>query len=385
LFEQFLPFRYLNTENTSVVTTNQTAKQPPIGGMLWPHEIGFLALLAVAYYYTGDQFRGTGSLPLLLFGAAVVAAVPVLAYRCKEEWRVLPNKSYFFVLAAVWVSLFALVGNSTIGYVRSSSMFAWMYDSYVSPIAEEQHGLLIPFIVMIFFWWKRKELVARPLGFWWPGMILVLGGLLVHMIGFMAQEAKFSLIAFLIGLYGLTGMAWGKNWLKASFFPFFLLVFCIPAGDTANWLTLRLRLLVSWIVYIIAHLGLAPDLIRDGTQLYDAQHTFAYEVAAACSGIHSLVALLALTTIYGFVTFKSPWKRAILIVSALPLAVLGNVVRLCFTIFVAETFGQSAGKAVETKFGFITLLVAILCIFLISRWLEKTEEKTNKSFETASP
>jgi len=142
---------------------------------------------------------------------------------------------------------------------------------------------------------------------------------------------------------------------------------------------------VSWIVYIIAHLGLAPDLIRDGTQLYDAQHTFAYEVAAACSGIHSLVALLALTTIYGFVTFKSPWKRAILVLSALPLAVLGNVIRLCFTIFVAETFGQSAGKAVETKFGFITLLVAILCIFLISRWLEKTEEKTNESFETASP
>jgi exosortase/archaeosortase family protein len=134
--------------------------------------------------------------------------------------------------------------------------------------------------------------------------------------------------------------------------------------------------MVSWIVYVIAHLGLAPDLIRDGTQLYDAQHTFGYEVAAACSGIHSLVALLALTTIYGFTTFKSPWKRAVLVLSALPLAVLGNVVRLCFTIGVAETFGQDAGKAVETKFGFITLLVAILCIFFISRLLEKSEPQS---------
>src|SRR5271170_4247190 len=193
------------------------------------------------------------------------------------------------------------------------------------------------------------------------------------MIGFMAQEAKFSLIAFLIGLYGLTGMAWGKNWLKSSFFPYFLLVFCIPAGDTANWLTLRLRLLVSWIVYIIAHLGLAPDLIRDGTQLYDADHTFAFEVAAACSGIHSLVALLALTTIYGFAHFNSPWKRAIMILSALPLAVVGNVARLCFTVFVAETFGQNAGKAVENKFGFITIMVAVFCIFFLSRCLEAAE------------
>jgi exosortase len=366
------------------VTTEQTIKEPPIGGILWPHEVVFLALLAVAYYYTGLQFRGE-SLPVLLFGAAVVAAVPVLAYRCKAEWVVLPNKTYFFVLAAAWVLLFTLIGNSTIGYVRSSSLFDWMYDSYISPIAEEEHGLLIPFIVLIFFWWKRQALVARPLGFWWPAALLVVGGLLCHVIGFMAQEAKLSLIGFLIGLYGLTGLAWGKNWLKASFFPYFLLAFCIPAGDTANWLTLRLRLMVSWIVAAIAHIGLAPDLVRDGTQLYDAQHTFAYEVAAACSGIHSLVALLALTTIYGFATFKSPWKRAILVLSAVPLAVLGNVVRLCFTIFVAETFGQAAGKAVETKFGFITLLVAILCVFFISRLLEKNEMPPPESGETAHP
>lgn len=371
-----------------MLNVNQTAKQspvePPIGGILWPHEIAFLAFLAVAYYYTGIQFRGTGSLPLLLFGGAVVAAVPVLAYRCKDEWQALPNKTYFFVLAAAWVSLFVMAGNSTFGYVRSSSLFAWMYDSYVSPISEEQHGLLIPFVVMIFYWWKRQELVAQPLGFWWPAVILVLAGLMGHMIGFMAQEPKFSLAGFLVGLYGLTGLVWGKHWLKSSFFPYFLLVFCIPAGDTANWLTLRLRLMVSWIVSIIAHLGLAPDLVRDGTQLYDAQHTFAYEVAAACSGIHSLIALLALTTIYGFVTFKSPWNRAILVLAALPLAVLGNVVRLCFTIGVAETFGQDAGKAVETKFGFITLLVAIGCIFFISRLLEKTEPQTPQVVETAS-
>jgi len=190
-------------------------------------------------------------------------------------------------------------------------------------------------------------------------------------LGFMVQETKLSLIAFLIGLYGLAGMAWGKHWMKASVFPFILLAFCIPAGDAANWLTLRLRLLVSWIVYVIAHLGLAPDLIRDGTQLFDSDHTFDFEVAAACSGIHSLVALLALTTIYGFAMFKSPWKRGVLIMSALPLAVAGNVARLCFTVFVTETFGQEAGKAVETKFGFITIMVAILCIFLITRWLEK--------------
>jgi len=181
-----------------------------------------------------------------------------------------------------------------------------------------------------------------------------------------------SVIGFLLGLYGLTGLAWGRHWLMSSFFPFFLLAFCIPVAEFAEPLTMPLRLVVSRIVEMVAHLGLSPDLVREGTRLMDAQRTFAYEVAAPCSGIRSLVALLALTTIYGFINFKSPWKRAVMMLIALPLAVLGNVVRLCFTIAVAETFGQNAGKAVETKLGFVTFVVAVGCSLLVARWLEKT-------------
>jgi exosortase len=206
---------------------------------------------------------------------------------------------------------------------------------------------------------------------WWPALGLVVFALLLHILGYVSQQQRLSVIGFFMGLYGLTGLAWGRHWLQASFFPFFLFVFCIPVGDTAAPLTLPLRLLVSRIVEIIAHLGLAPDLIREGTQLFDAQHTFGYEVAAACSGIRSLVALLALLTIYGFVNFKSPWKRAVMMLVALPLSVLGNVVRLCFTIMVAETFGQNAGKAVETDAGYLTFVVAVGCAFLVTRWLEK--------------
>ncbi len=120
-------------------------------------------------------------------------------------------------------------------------------------------------------------------------------------------------------------------------------------------------------------LAFSPELIRDGTQLFDAQHTFGYEVVAACSGIRSLVALLALTIIFGFMTFKATWKRVLLVGLAVPLAVLGNVIRLCCTIMVAELGGQDAGKAVETKLGFITFMVAITCIYFISRWLEASE------------
>jgi exosortase len=356
------------------MSANETKQPPPLLGLLWLHEIPLLAVIGFAFYKTGDEFRGS-HWPVIWFSAAILAGVVMLVLRCPEEWRSLPNKVLFFALVAVWVALFTYLGNSTFGYINTNSIFAWVFDIYTAQDSDAQYALLIPFVVLALFWWKRRELVAKPVDIWPPGIIVIVAGLGMHLLGYVIQEPRLSLAGFFIGIYGLTGLVWGKNWLKASFFPFFLLAFCVPAGGT-DWLTLRMRLMVSWIVAGIAHLGLAPDLVRDGTQLMDADHTFGYEVAAACSGIRSLTALLALTTIYGFVCFKSPWKRSVMILSAFPLAILGNVTRLCFTIMVAELGGQKAGKAVETNAGLITFGVAIACVYFLGRVLEKSESKT---------
>lgn len=350
---------------------------------LWPHEIAFAAVLAIALHYSGNL--GT-RWPLWFFFAVVLAALPVLIFRCREEWRELPNKFFFFLLLAAWLALFCFLGNSTFGYVDSPSLFAWMFDIYTSPEADEQHGLLIPFVVFVLLWWKRKELVAQPANLWPAAIGLVILGLLAHVTGYVVQQPRLSVIGFFTGLYGLTGLAWGKHWLKASFFPFFLFTFCMPVGELADDLTLPLRLMVAHIVEIIMRLLLAlPDsgLIREGTQLFNAQHTFAYEVAPACSGIRSIVALVALMTIYGFVNFKAPWKRAVMMLAAVPLAVIGNVARLCFTIAVAEMFGQDAGSMVETNFGLITFIVALGCAYFLARRLEKGEPKPEMEHKPA--
>jgi len=322
------------------------------------------------FYACQDEFWSK-PWPIYFFGAAVVAAVPVLIWRCREEWRQLPNRWFFFSLTAAWVALFVFLGNATFNSADTPSLLKWMFSIYTAPSLDEGHGLLIPFVVLGLYWWRRKELVAEPAGLWWPALGLIGIGLLLHMAGFVSQQQRLSVIGFFIGLYGLTGLAWGRHWMKASFFPFFLVVFCIPVGEFVVPLTMPLRLVVARVVEIISHLGLAPDLIRNGTELFDAQHTFRYDVAPACSGIRSLVALLALATIYGFLNFKEQWKRGVMMLIALPLAVVGNVVRLCFTVAVAETCGQAAGKAVETYAGYITFLVAISCAYGVSRWLEK--------------
>src|SRR5258706_187438 len=81
-----------------------------------------------------------------------------------------------------------------------------------------------------------------------------------------------------------------------------------------------------------SHQVLGLDVIRDGTRIFDAGHRFEYDVAPACSGIRSLSMMLALTTVYSFMSFGVMWKRSLIVLSSFPLAVAANVARLLLII-----------------------------------------------------
>ena len=282
-------------------------------------------------------------------------------------WRAMPNKGFFFGLLAAWVALFQFLGNSMFNFLDTPSLFGWM-DFHYHAMDDNQYCEYVPLVVLALFWWKRKELVAVPKDLWPPALGLVALALALHIFGYMAQQQRISIVAFFLGLYGLTGLAWGREWLRASFFPFFMFAFTMPMAEVADVVTFPLRVLVTVIsVGICKCIGL--DVIRDGTQIFDAQHTFAYDVAPACSGIRSLTALLALTTVLGFMTYRSGWKRAAMMFASIPLAVAGNVLRLMFIIVTAETFGQEAGNYVHES-EWLSLL-PYLPVFAAWIWLQR--------------
>jgi exosortase len=288
-------------------------------------------------------------------------------------WRQLPHRAWFILLVSVWIALFQFLGNSTFGYIDTSSLFLWMFNAYNAPLSEDGHGNLIPFVILGLFWWKRKELLALPKRQWWPALIGLAGALGLHLIGYRVQQPRISIIGFFTGLLFLIGLAWGRGVLKASLFPFILFVFCIPISSLAEGLSFPLRLVSTEVTIWIAHWVLGIDVIQDGVRILDPNGAYNYEVAAACSGIRSLITLLALTTIYGFVVFERTWKRLLTIALAPPLAVAGNVLRLTAVIMTAEAFGQQAGERVHDWVGFVTFALALVCLLLVGGWLR--EEK----------
>ena len=109
--------------------------------------------------------------------------------------------------------------------------------------------------------------------------------------------------------------------------------------NSLNGILFPLRLFVCWLVEIVAHI-IGISVIRHGTQLIDPQGNYAYEVAAACGGLRSLIAVCLLATVIAFGMLRARGGRIFLIVLAVPFAILGNMMRLLAIIFAAEMGGQ---------------------------------------------
>jgi exosortase len=298
-----------------------------------------------------------------------------------DGWNRLPNKVFFFILLGAWLALFQFLGNSTFGYIATPSLLKWTYllatQRYGEGEMDDSQMMIAPLVVLGLFWWKRKELLRQPKETWWPGLFLVALGIFFHVAGYRLQQPRISIVALFTGIYGLMGLAWGPKFLRSSFFPFFLFLFCVPLGTLAEFITVPLRYVTVSIVVFLTHIA-HSDVIRQGIELIDPKGKFHYEVAAACGGIRSLIMTVMLAIVFGFVVFKAMWKRLTLILLAVPLAIAGNVLRLLTIIIVAKIGGQNAGKAVDesTFISLIPYIPAILTLFWLGGLLEKKVPET---------
>jgi exosortase len=333
--------------------------------------------------------------------SAPPASQPGFREEFRQCWEKLPNKTLFFVLLVAWLALFQLYGNCTFGYIATPSLLRWMFNAYwganytpaehpytgpgagiwddIRPfwnggLSDDGHGLIIPIVVLALMWWKRKELLAQTIRAWPPAFLLLAIALVLHVAGYMVQQQRVSIVAMFVGIYALMGLAWGPGWLRANLFPFFLFAFCVPSAALLQPLTFPLRVMVCKMVVAISPV-LGFDVVREGTALSNFQHSYQYDVAPACSGLRSLVAICSLATIYAFCSFKRVWKRVVVILSAVPLAIVSNVIRMLCIIVAAEVGGQHEGDFVHENwfFSLVPYVPAMLGVMLIGYWLREPE------------
>jgi exosortase len=151
-------------------------------------------------------------------------------------------------------------------------------------------------------------------------------------------------------------------------FAFSFLIFMIPTNFLESIVAFPMRILVTNISAAIAHL-LGIPVILQGTQMYNPQIPYHYDVAPACSGIRSLMAIMMISLLFGYITQDKLWKKTFLFAAGIPLAIIGNIVRVTAIVIAAQCFGKKAGDWVHDSFGFLIFAVVILLLMLCGKLL----------------
>lgn len=199
------------------------------------------------------------------------------------------------------------------------------------------HGWIVAPAAAVILWYKRADWLGtriRPAN---SGLVFVVFGLLVMVLASWADVKFLPYLALLIVLGGLLLFFGGWELAKKWAFPYAFLYFMVPWPDQlVEIVSFPMQIMTSVYGTMLARLAGVP-VVREGLNLHILPPVDAkFEVAVACSGMHSLVALMCLAAGFAYFTPVALWKRWLLFLIGMPMALVANIVRVFAILCVAN-------------------------------------------------
>jgi exosortase len=239
--------------------------------------------------------------------------------------------------------------------------------------AEASYGMLVPPMALYIAWLHRKNTLAFPAQPTLRGLWLVGFGCLVLMSGKLAGEFFLARISFVLVLAGLAWTFWGTHRLRTLAFPFVLLATMVPLPVLVyNAIAAPLQLLASRIATDLAQ-ALGVSIFRDGNIIHLA--TTSLGVEEACSGLHSLPALMVGSLLLGFLANATMTGRILLLLISIPLAIAVNVLRVTGTAILADFRPEFAEGFYHSFSGWLVFVGGFGALWLIGQLFFKWTRK----------
>lgn len=237
------------------------------------------------------------------------------------------------------------------------------------------HGFFVPLFSAFVIWQDRYRLARIPLRPSWLGLPILASAMCVLIVGQMGAELFLSRSSLLLVLAGLTVFFLGWSFFRATFFPWAFLILMIPIPAIIfNQITFPLQLLASRVAAATLPLFGVP-ILREGNVIH--LPSMALEVAEACSGIRSLMSLVTLAIIYGFLMEKRVWVRCLLAVASVPIAVIANSVRIIGTGLLVQYWDPDKAEGYfHASWGWIIFVVSLLLLYALHRLIEMVSPQT---------
>jgi exosortase len=247
---------------------------------------------------------------------------------------------------------------------------AWAYWPVLTLMAERwatdpqfSHGWIVP-VIAAYLLWDRRALLAGPRGPAWSGLLLTAAGLAVWAVGAVFYVPWFEAASFpltLLGLVACWGGRVGVRWAwPAAVFLLFMAPLPYQLQTSLGGQLQRLGTVAT--TYGLQTLGIpaVPEgnvvVLENGARL---------GVVEACSGLGMMMTFFALTTAAAILVRVEVWKRVVVALSAVPIAVTANVLRLVATGMLADASQDRAAAVVfHDAAGYLMMPVAAAMIAL---------------------
>ena len=247
-----------------------------------------------------------------------------------------------------------------------------------------QHGALLPFIAGYLIWRRRNDAAQLPETADHRGLVLIVLALCLYFAGFRANNFYCGYAAVMALLAGSSLWLDGRERSRGRLFAWLMLGFMWPLPFLEESIGYQMRLIMVRATGFVLNAAGIESLVS-GTALQSmpnlefgrkAGELFSVGIAAPCSGMRSLFALLVVGALFSYFRQRVLWRRLALFSAILPIAIAANMIRILVLIFAAMIFGQQwaigdAEKEVSAfheATGIVVFLVALLLLQSAS-WL----------------
>jgi exosortase len=232
------------------------------------------------------------------------------------------------------------------------------------------HGYFIPFLSAYFIYTMREELSELQVqpSIW--GLLLISLGFAQLLIGKVGSEYFLQRTSFILVILGVILFFLGWEFFKKLLFPILYLLFMVPLPAIIwNKIAFPMQLFASAITENVVY-AIGIPIYREGNVLHLAETTL--EVVAACSGLRSLMTMFALSGALAFLSILTTSRKWILFISAAPIAIVANILRLSGTALLASQFGSEVAHGFLHDFsGIVVFVIGLLMLMGVNSGLSK--------------
>ena len=259
-----------------------------------------------------------------------------------------------------------IVGGACLLTVASAALSEDAYPYYVTMPA------VLVLIGLVFYHLRTVRLTEVSPAIRWSGVAVILVGFLIRLLAAYYDMNPLDRYSFIVALLGICVLVGGLELLSWAGLPIAFVVFMFPLPtilENSVLMTLQ-KWAAMWGTWTLQLLG-APAM-RDGHKLIVDQMPL--DVAAACSGLRMATIFGAMSIAMAILMVERPWwDRLIMIISAVPVALLTNVIRITITALLLLYFHDVEGldKAIHDYAGYAMMPIAMGILWLELEILRK--------------